>query len=170
MNEWMLTKRKNNFRHRSGLWQWHGRITAFCYPIFIQNSNLKAVLFCFLKLLCSVPCTWEDSVIICLCTLSQFVPQGSMNFVFILLECTSILGELTAHFQEGSTGWQPWGVRCKPFFFGRMKILNKKLKHRFQWTSTISRAKSPAAYYFEKFIQNRSAKDIYLFIHSFLCK
>ena len=31
-----------------------------------------------------------------------------MNFVFILLECTSILWELTAHFQEGSTGWRSW--------------------------------------------------------------
>ena len=52
MNEWMLTKRKNNFRHRSGLWQWHGRITAFYYPSLLQNSNLKAVLFLKAPLFC----------------------------------------------------------------------------------------------------------------------
>lgn len=152
MNEWLLTKRKN-FRHSSGLWQWHGRITAFYYPSCIQNSNLNAVLFLKNPLFCPLY----------LGRLSYYLPVYSESI------CTPRKYEFCVHF----TWMHQHFVRADSPFSGgvnRMKVLNQKHKHRFQWTSTISRAKSPAAYYFEKFTQNRSAKYIYLFIHSFFCK
>lgn len=113
MNEWMLTKRKN-FRHWSGLWQWHGRITAFYYPSFIQNSNLKAVLFLKNPLFCPLY----------LGRLSYYLPVYSQSI------CTPRKYEFCVHF----TWMHQHFVRADSPFSGgvnRMKVLNQKHKHGF---------------------------------------
>lgn len=173
MNEWTLTKRKNKFRYRSGLWQWHVWITASFHPSIIQNSNLKAFLFWFVS--------WSSfdlshvsgktqSFSACLLWVNLHPKEIWVLRSFCLnasIFCVSWLPILGRGQQGGSlkeSGTSPPSLKELRAWIRNTSICFHELQ-QFQELNLLL----PIILKFS-FSALRSAKDIYLFLYSFVCK